>query len=121
MHEIKRYDVEALNNVGQSVGQSLDGLWVYFSDHEAEVGRLRAEVDVGENNLAAAMNLLAESDAEKAELEAVANAARQVAAWFTSGNNVPVSGIHQMTVSNNSIMADVHVLNEALAAMGASA
>lgn len=67
---------------------------------EAEVARLRAEVEA---------------------LRSVSNAARQVAAWFTSGNNVPVSGVHQMTVSSNSIMADVHVLNEALAAMGASA
>jgi hypothetical protein len=92
-----------------------------ISDHKAEVARLRAEVEVGEKNLAAAMDQLAESDSENAKLEAVANAARQVAAWFTSGNNVPVSGVHQMTVSNHSIMADVHVLNEALAAMGASA
>ncbi len=77
-----------------------DGDYVLYSDHEAEVARLRAEVE---------------------GLRSVANAARQVAAWFSSGNNVPVSGVHQMTVSSSSIMADVHVLNEALAAMGASA
>ncbi|MGY2437845.1 hypothetical protein ACW4FQ_32420, partial [Escherichia coli] len=91
-----------------------------YLDRDNEISRLRAEVKVGEKNLAAAMDQLAESDSETAKLEAVANAARQVAAWFTSGNSVPVSGVHQMTVSNHSIMADVHVLNEALAAMGAS-
>lgn len=88
---------------------------------EAKVAELRAEVEVGERNLAAAMDQLAESDAENAKLDTVANAARQVAAWFTSGNTIPVSGVHQMVVSSKSIMADVHVLNEALAAMGASA
>lgn len=64
---------------------------------DAEIARLRAEVE---------------------GLREVANSARQVAAWFTSGNKTPVSGIHQMTVSNHSIMADVYSLNAALAAMG---
>ncbi|WP_422346973.1 hypothetical protein [Stenotrophomonas sp. DR009] len=95
---------------------------VLYSDHEAEVASLRAEVEkVRGYEVAPLEAKLAESDAENAKMQAVANAARQVAAWLTSGNNVPVSGIHQITVSNHSIMADVHVLNEALAAMGASA
>lgn len=104
-----------------------DGL-VTQSYHEAEVARLRADL---EGYMMGAAAEAREVDARgeeikrlRAEVEAlrsVANAARQVAAWFSSGNNVPVSGVHQMTVSSSSIMADVHVLNEALATMGASA
>lgn len=45
MSEIKRYDVEPLNPVGQSIDESADGLWVYFDDHAAEIARLRAEAD----------------------------------------------------------------------------
>lgn len=41
-----------------------------LAEKDAEIARLRAEVEVGEKNLADAMGLLAESDAENAWLEA---------------------------------------------------
>jgi len=53
MSGIKRYDVEPLNPVGQSVDESSDGLWVYFDDHAAEIARLRAEADALRHGLEA--------------------------------------------------------------------
>lgn len=135
--EIKRWDVQTMDERTSS-----NGKWVLHSDHEAvvdsmtaalvkldgaclaseqEVARLRAEDSYQKMLLEQAKGTILNLRAEVDGLRSVANAARQVAAWFSSGNNVPVSGVHQMTVSSSSIMADVHVLNEALATMGASA
>lgn len=45
------------------------------------------------------------------EMEA---AARELAAWFTSGNSVPVDIIHVAKTSGDKIMNDVERLNKAL-------
>lgn len=54
-------------------------------------------------NLASAANLKVES------------AARELAAWFTSGNGVPVNIRHTVKFNGDRIMADVDRLNKALA------
>lgn len=41
-------------------------------------------------------------------------AARELAAWFTSGNSVPVDLRHTVKVNGDRIMADVAKLNEEL-------
>ena len=45
------------------------------------------------------------------EIEA---AARELAAWFTSGNSVPVDMRHVEKISGDKIMKDVERLNKAL-------
>ena len=41
-------------------------------------------------------------------------AARELAAWFTSGNGIPVDLRHTVKVNGDRIMADVERLNKAL-------
>lgn len=53
-------------------------------------------------NLASAANLKVES------------AARELAAWFTSGNSIPVDLRHTVKINGDRIMADVERLNKAL-------
>lgn len=43
------------------------------------------------------------------------SAARELAAWFTSGNGVPVDLRHTVKLNGDRIMADVERLNKALA------
>lgn len=73
MNEIKRIGWHGVHGMQEDA----DGDYVLHSDHEAEIARLRAEVDVGEKNLAAAMDQLAESDADNARLEAEVEAYRK--------------------------------------------
>lgn len=44
----------------------------------------------------------------------VESAARELAAWFTSGNSVPVDLRHTVKVNSDRIMADVERLKEEL-------
>ena len=60
---------------------------------------------------------LAAKSAEVEGLRLVVNRARHLAAWFSSGNTVPVHGTHIMKISVTSVMDDVYQLNQALAAM----
>lgn len=86
MNEIKRWFYSELYN---EIRQESHGKYVLHSDHEAEVALLRAEVEVGEKNLAAAMDQLAESDSENARLEAEVEKYRKDAMryrWLTDPN-----------------------------------
>ncbi len=129
MSGIKRYDSN------DSCEESSDGDYVKFADHAAEISRIQSlfntavegyERATNRHSDAAdkyieAMQEIARLRAEADALRTVASKAREVAAWFTSGNSVPVDGVHLMNVSNHSIMDDVHALNHALTAMGADA
>lgn len=44
----------------------------------------------------------------------IESAARELAAWFTSGNSVPVDLRHTVKVNGDRIMADVDRMNKAL-------
>lgn len=44
----------------------------------------------------------------------IESAARELAAWFTSGNSIPVDLRHTVKVNGDRIMADVDRLNRAL-------
>lgn len=43
----------------------------------------------------------------------IESAARELAAWFTSGNSIPVDLLHTVKVNGDRIMADVDRLNRA--------
>lgn len=45
----------------------------------------------------------------------IESAARELAAWFTSGNSIPVDLRHTVKINGERIMADVERLNRALA------
>lgn len=44
----------------------------------------------------------------------IESAARELAAWFTSGNRIPVDLRHTVKVNGDRIMEDVERLNKAL-------
>lgn len=44
----------------------------------------------------------------------IESAARELAAWFTSGNSIPVDLRHTVKVNGDRILADVERLNKAL-------
>lgn len=44
----------------------------------------------------------------------IESTARELAAWFTSGNSIPVDLRHMVKVNSDRIMADVDRLNKAL-------
>lgn len=118
-------------NTDPEMTQTDEGDYVTFTDHEQEVGELEEDVAHFKKFYIEAINKLAEvaagrqeaiaalaaSRAEVEGLKLVANHARNLAAWFTSGNSIPVDGVHMMKLSSHTVMDDARQLREALAAM----
>jgi hypothetical protein len=104
-----------------------DGDYVYFDDHEQVVAELveskstvsdmRDTIMLRGARIRELESALAAKSAEAEGLRLVVNRARHLAAWFSSGNTVPVQGTHVMKISGTSVMDDVYQLNQALDAM----
>lgn len=111
-------------------------VWVPLTDHELVVGELTKELDHAYAAVESKAGwewksdyesykfeaeilraALAASRAEVEGLKSVANHARNLAAWFSSGNSVPVDGVHTMKLSSHTVLDDARLLRNALAAM----
>ncbi|WP_286075642.1 hypothetical protein [Stenotrophomonas sp. 59] len=118
MSEIKRWDIAALGNGFTGMTQRDDGAFVRNSDHEAEVARLRAEVEGLAQSLTEAFEADKEQSREISEirtnLEKYQKAVRKIRARADSEGTAKQHGMQYVAgLRNAANMID--------AAMGASA
>jgi predicted RNase H-like nuclease (RuvC/YqgF family) len=124
------------NHGEQDMYHHPEGDFVLFTDYEDVVAELRSNHErvVGElveelstdmkkwkehylEEIGTLRTALAASRAEVEGLKSVANHARNLAAWFSSGNSVPVDGVHTMKLSSHPVLHDARLLRNSLAAM----
>lgn len=107
---------------GSEIDLAENGDFVLFTDHEQVVDKWKRLAEEARDNAlnaeAEATRLRAELAAKSKDAAAVVKHAREVVAWFSSGNSVPIDGVHTMKVSNHSITTDIWQLRQALEAMG---
>ena len=100
---------EPVNGLGDAL--------IKLSDHQVEIARVEEQLRDYQMAADAEANEVDKRGLEIKRLRKVVSAAREVAGWFTSGNDVPVDGVHQLKISSHSIMDDVHALNVALSSL----